>query len=260
MSNSKADLLSSTFPKKKQRNYTKLFIIYGLIFIAVIVFGAVYLFFQLSNANLFNRQTVVFEPSCYATQDCDDDLLEETADRLSNRAYADGYKSTTFHVNNDGFLVGKVPEGTDIRQFADEITTPVLLEFVDFGETFITPKTIVQTDYENSDNDENEPVYHSIMTGEVILVMNVIQMDDQIVLAFELDQEGTDILADFSANHIGSFLGIVLNKEVISSPKINSAITGGSGSISGDFTYEEANELARSFKLKNLPYGISLVE
>ncbi len=58
----------------------------------------------------------------------------------------------------------------------------------------------------------------------------------------------------------GKFLSIVLDKQVISSPVINSPIIGGTGSISGNFTLEQANAFAIQLRYGSLPVPLKIVE
>jgi preprotein translocase subunit SecD len=55
-------------------------------------------------------------------------------------------------------------------------------------------------------------------------------------------------------------LGIVLDKTVISSPRVDSAITSGQGMISGNFTSESANALAVQLRYGSLPIPVKVVE
>jgi preprotein translocase subunit SecD len=52
----------------------------------------------------------------------------------------------------------------------------------------------------------------------------------------------------------------VVDKRVISTPVINQPITSGSGVISGDFTYETANNLAIQLRYGSLPIPLKVVE
>jgi preprotein translocase subunit SecD len=80
------------------------------------------------------------------------------------------------------------------------------------------------------------------------------------IVSFELNEAGTQIFADFTAAHIGEMLAIVLDKEVISSPQIDSAITEGAGIISGRFNLETANQLAVQLRYGALPIPLRVVE
>jgi preprotein translocase subunit SecD len=72
-------------------------------------------------------------------------------------------------------------------------------------------------------------------------------------IAFELDDVGGPIFADFTGRNVGKFASIVLDKEVISSPVINSQIPDGQGVIQGNFTLEEAQQLVVQLRYGSLP-------
>ena len=64
-------------------------------------------------------------------------------------------------------------------------------------------------------------------------------------VAFNLDAEGADIFATFTGAHVGENLAIVSDNKVKSNATIKQAITGGSVSLSGGFSYEEANNIKK---------------
>jgi preprotein translocase subunit SecD len=59
-----------------------------------------------------------------------------------------------------------------------------------------------------------------------------------------LDGEGTQIFREYTTQNVGSFLAIVLDKEVISVPRVNRAIPDGRAVITGNFDAESAQDLA----------------
>ena len=63
-----------------------------------------------------------------------------------------------------------------------------------------------------------------------------------------------------TSQNIGKPFAIVLDKRIISAPNIRSAITGGSGIITGHFTEESAHELALLLKSGALPAPLNVVE
>jgi preprotein translocase subunit SecD len=98
------------------------------------------------------------------------------------------------------------------------------------------------------------------MTGVVIKNVGVqYTQGSGYMVAFELNSEGTQIFKDFTSIHIGEVLGIVLDKEVISAPSINSSITQGRGVIEGRFTSDEANHLADLLRYGSLPIPLKVV-
>ena len=79
-------------------------------------------------------------------------------------------------------------------------------------------------------------------------------------VSFELNSQGANTFAKITRENIGKQLAIMLDNKEQSAPRINSEINGGSGSISGRFTMEEANNLANLLKSGALPVEIKIVE
>ena len=79
-------------------------------------------------------------------------------------------------------------------------------------------------------------------------------------VAFELKNEEANIFSDYTTRNVGTVLAIVLDKQIISAPRINEPITDGQGVISGDFTLEGANELAVQLRYGSLPIPLTVVE
>ena len=79
-------------------------------------------------------------------------------------------------------------------------------------------------------------------------------------VSFELNSKGANDFAKITRENVGKQLAIMLDNKEQSAPRINSEINGGSGSISGRFTMEEANNLANLLKSGALPVEIKIVE
>ena len=104
------------------------------------------------------------------------------------------------------------------------------------------------------------PTYHTVMTGAALSTVTVQSSQGRIVVAFTLTGEGKKIFGDHTSANVGRVLAIVLDKKVISSPRIESAITGGEGVIQGKFTTEEANNLALQLRYGSLPVPLKIAE
>ncbi len=78
-------------------------------------------------------------------------------------------------------------------------------------------------------------------------------------VAFELTAEGSKRFYEYTSNNIGSILAIVLDKEVISSPRVQSAISD-RGRITGNFTLDQARSLVIQLKYGALPVPLEVVE
>jgi preprotein translocase subunit SecD len=77
---------------------------------------------------------------------------------------------------------------------------------------------------------------------------------------FRFNPTGARAFGDYTAANIGQPFAIVLDDEVISAPTIQSAIPGGSGIITGNFTVEESTDLAVLLRAGALPAGLTFLE
>lgn len=71
------------------------------------------------------------------------------------------------------------------------------------------------------------------------------EFTNQPQVAFNLDTEGAVIFGEFTGAHVGDYLAIVSDDKVKSNARIQDAITGGSVSLTGSFTVEEANNIKK---------------
>jgi preprotein translocase subunit SecD len=105
------------------------------------------------------------------------------------------------------------------------------------------------------------PVYHTVMTGAVLKTAGVsVDQSGSPYVSFELTSDGAKLFGDYTSQHVSDYLAIVLDKQVISVPQIQTAITTGSGSITGSFTADEANSLAVQLRYGALPIPLRVVE
>jgi protein-export membrane protein SecD len=80
------------------------------------------------------------------------------------------------------------------------------------------------------------------------------------VVSFRFNQKGAERFGKMTRDNVGKPFAIVLDEMVMSAPRINEPILGGSGQISGNFTVEETNSLAVVLRSGALPAKLSIVE
>jgi preprotein translocase subunit SecD len=86
------------------------------------------------------------------------------------------------------------------------------------------------------------------------------QQTSQPIVGFQFNTVGGRSFCRVTTNNVGMPLAIVLDDVVISAPRINSAICGGSGIITGQFTVQQTNELALLLRAGALPATLTIVE
>ena len=80
------------------------------------------------------------------------------------------------------------------------------------------------------------------------------------VVSFEFNNKGGRKFGKITTDNIGKKLAIILDKKVISSPNIREPITGGKGIITGQFTFQEATDLAMLLRAGALPAPLNIIE
>ena len=86
------------------------------------------------------------------------------------------------------------------------------------------------------------------------------QRTSEPVVSFRFDAKGAARFGQATQQNVGRPFAIILDSEVISAPRINEPILGGSGQISGNFTPESANDLAVLLRAGALPADLTIVE
>jgi preprotein translocase subunit SecD len=216
--------------------------------------------------------------------------LEDAQRILENRTNALGVSENQFQVAGNNRIVAEFPGLTDPEHVLSVIKETGQLEFVDLGDTSLNEGTIIKTDQGGSSsgsaaptaaptattaagqptptpaaaanpNDPTQKTWHTVMTGDHL--KSVVVSKDNLgkdIISFELDSTGAKIFGDYTGANVGKILAIVLDKSIISAPKINSAIPDGKGIIEGNFTNESANALAIQMRYGALPIPFQVVE
>jgi len=218
----------------------------------------------------------------------DQQTLQVASSILEKRSNALGVSEVVFQVAGDQYIVGEFPGLEHIEDVIGVIKQTGLLEFVDVGQDFLEPETIINTDYRsinssvntaasdatNSIDNETPPIdessskiYHTVITGadlDSVVVTAPQNPSEGYAVAFKLKSEAAAKFADHTRNNIGQLLAIVLDHEIISTPVIRQAIEGGEGTISGSgenaFTFDQANNLRITLFYGTLPVSLEIAE
>ncbi|HEY0219790.1 MAG TPA: protein translocase subunit SecD [Afipia sp.] len=86
------------------------------------------------------------------------------------------------------------------------------------------------------------------------------QRGGQPIVSFRFNTSGARKFAVATTENVKQPFAIVLDNEVISAPIIQEPITGGSGQISGNFTVQQANDLAILLRAGALPAPLTIIE
>ena len=131
---------------------------------------------------------------------------------------------------------------------------------------FVSNKTedsfgVEKLKYDGEDNEEFVS-RRIIISGENLIdaspSMN--SQTNETVVTFNLDRVGTKKFAKATSSGVGKKLAIILDNKIISAPTVSEAIVGGSGQITGNFTFQSATDLALLLRSGALPAPLNIIE
>lgn len=207
--------------------------------------------------------------------------LNNAKNILQNRANALGVSEIVMQTAGDRRIVAEFPGVTNPEEVVATLKQTALLEFVDMGTSPLQAGTTIKTDFGVDATAPTEPtaiptdpaatptepaaptetVYHTVMTGAGLQTASVTRSQaGAYQIAFVLKADASDLFAEYTTSHTNQYLAIVLDKQIISAPIIESPITSGEGVITGTFTQEEAQTLAVQLRSGALPIPIKVVE
>ena len=157
--------------------------------------------------------------------------MSDTIYKLQLRVEQYSTEASVYQEGDDRISI-EIPGVTDANQILDDLGKPGSLEFqTSDGESVITGADVQTASVQSGQDDMGNAEY------SVELVLN---------------DEGTQKFADATEANIGQPISIIYDGETISSPTVQSAITGGTAYITGNFTYEEADNLASTIRIGGL--------
>jgi len=86
------------------------------------------------------------------------------------------------------------------------------------------------------------------------------QQSNRPVVNIRFDSQGGRKFARTTQENVGKPFAIILDGKVLSAPRINEPILGGSAQISGNFTVDSANQLAIALRSGKLPVPLKVIE
>ena len=135
-------------------------------------------------------------------------------------------------VPPDQALQGKVPPDSEVLQSAEQANTP-----------YVVKKQVLVS---GGDLTDAQPGFD--------------QRNGQPIVSFKFNSSGSRKFAQATIDNVKQPFAIVLDNKVISAPVIQEPITGGQGQISGNFTVQQANDLAILLRAGALPAPLTIIE
>ncbi|MCB1220297.1 MAG: protein translocase subunit SecD [Planctomycetales bacterium] len=179
---------------------------------------------------------------------------------VRNRVDPQGQKEIYLTSVGTDRLLLQVPGESDPDSVISVIGETAYLEFINTGNQSMPRGTEFNIDGSKNRKDEYAK-YEQIFDGSDLQSASVgFDQMNKPCINFELKQDAAEAFGSFTNNHIGQYLTVLLDGTVITSPSINSAIWGGSGQITGEFSQEEAHKLATQLNAGALPIPLEILQ
>ncbi|MCX7641432.1 MAG: protein translocase subunit SecD [Elusimicrobiales bacterium] len=221
------------------------------------------------------------------------DALQRAIEIIRNRVDAYGISEVPIAKVGEKWINVELPGISKTEQAESLIGKTALLEFMLVDESSMSFKIISEIENENKPVFDKEgnllpeftkkiPSHLKVLRGktdeEGRFKYYVLQATVQITgaylesarvdtdqfgmptIAFSFNKEGGKIFEKITANNIGKKLAIVLDNIVYTAPVIKSEITMGKGVIEGNFTMEEARNIALILRSGALPAPVKIIE
>lgn len=114
--------------------------------------------------------------------------------------------------------------------------------------------------YALSGNAKGEPLLPGDVVDKASGERNTASISNEPVVSMTMNAEGAQKWAQITEENVGQSIAIVLDDLVYSAPNINEKIGGGRSQISGNFTLQEAQDLANILQAGSLPASSKIVQ
>ena len=207
----------------------------------------------------FNQNKAIINFSNFGIVSLNNAALKQSIEIIRRRIDDVGTKEPTILQRGDKRILVELP-GIDNPERIKELlgkTAQLTFRLVSKDDGFGSEKLIL------SENNEELTVNKRVVISGDNLIDAQPQFDNQSnqpMVRFTLDRLGAQKFGRITTENVGRRLAIVLDNSVISAPQIREAITGGTGTISGGFSFQESTDLALLLRSGALPAPINIVE
>lgn len=192
-------------------------------------------------------------------------LMAQSIEIIRRRVDETGTKEPTIQSQGNNRILLQVAGAENPEEIKQKINTTAKLNFhMVKGESPVAqdktpdPGYIILADTEGRYWEvEKQPM----IGGENLVNANqTFDMYGRAAVAFKLDNRGGKIFGDVTRDNVGKLFASVLDNVIISAPRIQEPIMGGSGQITGSFTSDEATKLATLLRAGALPAQLKILE
>jgi preprotein translocase subunit SecD len=211
--------------------------------------------------------TVIVTLSEAERQATDDRTMQQSVEIVRRRVDEAGTREPTIQRQGTDRILIQVPGIGSAQELKDLIGTTARLTFHPVVRRTTDPEARVEVRQILLPSMDEPGAFYVLEQTPVVTGDDLVdsqpafdQQTGQPAVTFRFNPSGARSFGAYTAANIGAPFAIVLDEEVISAPVIRSAITGGSGQITGNFTVAESTELAVLLRAGALPAEMVFLE
>lgn len=197
-------------------------------------------------------------------------VIEQSIEVVRRRIDETGTREPSIQRQGDSRILIQLPGIGDPERIKALLGKTAKMTFRFVNETAIPASGRAPPGSEILESDELDPfgnprrylVRRRVMvSGENLThAASTTGQDGRPVVSFTFDTLGAKRFADATRANVGRVFAIILDGKVISAPVIREPILGGSGQISGSFTFQETQDLALLLRAGALPAPLTILE
>jgi preprotein translocase subunit SecD len=186
------------------------------------------------------------------------DAMNSARDVIERRVNAFGVSEPVVQVSGTERIIIELPGVKDINEAKNLIgQTP----FLEFRTENPNPPEIKADANGNAQIKASDAFVATGLTGKQFkkATLDFDQRTSAPQITLQFDAEGTKLFAEITQKNLGKTVAIFLDGEILSAPKVQSAITNGQAVITGQFNVKQAKELVTRLNSGALPVPIKLI-
>lgn len=168
--------------------------------------------------------------------------FEDTFLKMEKRAYELSDEASVYKEGENRITV-EIPGQDNIQAVKEKLGKPGSLQFIT-----------------NYGDEEKEKIWlegDDVADAQPVTTQHETTGALQYLVALEFTSEGAKIFEQATGEFLGKIIYIVYDGDVISAPVVQTKITGGQATISGQNTFEEADELASMIRIGSLKLDLT---
>ncbi|WP_299839041.1 protein translocase subunit SecD [uncultured Jannaschia sp.] len=196
----------------------------------------------------------------------DDRTMEQSLEIIRRRVDEAGTREPTIQRQGEDRILIQVPGIGSAQELKALIGTTARLTFHPVVSRGADPNARIDGDQLLVPSLDDDGEFYTLERTPVVTGDDLVDsqpgfdQNGRPAVTFRFNPAGARAFGVYTAENVGAPFAIVLDEEVVTAPRINEAITGGSGQITGNFDVEEANRLAILLRAGALPAEMTFLE